>query len=416
MHNTKFNRIIATIFVVMLCVQIGWIETTGISLYKVSIMCLSPLILLANGIRINKALIFGLVGWLCCFFCAYSHQYFRFSTLGYFGLYIFTFITYYSQLRDGVFTLNYFKSLLKYIIYAFGIVLIIQQICLLSGIRYLPIINLLNQGWLNIDKLPILTQEPSASARIMGACMLGYLRCIQLEQNGQRISFKELFSSEHKVVTILFLWAMVTMGSGTAFVAIGILSLYFITRKNLIVYAPILILLVSLGSFMEITNFKRAQELAMASTTMDVNAMHEADGSGASRIIPLVNTLTKSDLTNPETWFGIGTSTGEVNYGIPLDESRDATAQQYGLISFIVLNIFVYVCVIRRFFSIESLFYILLLGFTVRNFAYAWAILFIFAAVRYFQEQQEAGTLVFAEEELEEDMEERLIEGKETAN
>ena len=58
---------------------------------------------------------------------------------------------------------------------------------------------------------------------------------------------------------------------------------------------------------------------------------------------------------------------------------------QYGLIAFIISLVFIYSCVIRHFFSLETLLYLILLGFTLGNIYYAWGCLMIMTGVRYFQ-------------------------------
>lgn len=44
---------------------------------------------------------------------------------------------------------------------------------------------------------------------------------------------------------------------------------------------------------------------------------------------------------------------------------------------------------IRRFFSIETLVFLILFGFSLGNIAYTWGAMMIFTTVRYFQEQHE---------------------------
>ena len=133
---------------------------------------------------------------------------------------------------------------------------------------------------------------------------------------------------------------------------------------------------------MEISQFERANRLFQATLTGDATQMQDADGSGASRIIPLVNTLTKTDLSKKETWTGHGTSKVD-----PLWWKKN------DLIGFIITMFFIYLCVIRRFFSIETLLFVGLLGMSVGNIYYAWGCFILFAGVRYFQERYENGLL-----------------------
>lgn len=415
-HNIFSDKVLNTIFIIVMCVQIVWIEGKGISPIKVGLMAFSPLILLAKSIEITKGMIGGFLLLISCLLCAYIFGPFRISTYGYFAMFVITFIVYYSLLRRGAFTLVYFQKICGGIIIAYGIILICQQIAILIGISNLPIINLSGQFFLAIDKLPSLSLEPSHSARLLTVLMLGYLRCIQI-RNNDKPTFGQLFNANHRTVTILFLWSMLTMGSGTAFVGLGLLAIFFINYRSAIYVIPCLLGLIALGSYLEINQMERATKVAVASASLNNQTIDEADGSASVRLAPVVNFLTKTDLSKAETWIGQSNQLDKDPNAWWRDKKDSLPMiKYYGLVSWIICIIFVYVCMIRRIFSIETLVFIVLFGLTLMNSAYAWGAMMIFAAVRYFQEQQEAGTLEYAEEELDEDLEDRLIEGKESAD
>lgn len=276
---------------------------------------------------------------------------------------------------------------------AFGIVLICQQICMLVGLRSMPLVNLNNQFFLSLTKLPILTLEPSHSARVLAALVLCYWRMYEIE-NGEKLSLKHLFMGEMRKPMILFFWSMLTMGSGTAFIALGILSLYFITKDTAFYVIPFLIVMYLISGTMEMNQLERAKRLTKASLTGDIEMMQEADGSGASRIIPFVNNITKTDFSKKETWVGKGTAKIDSLWWTKMNR-KIGVVDQYGIIGFIITMFLVYRCMIRRFISIESLFFMGLLGMCIGNIYYAWGCLILFAGVRYFQEQKERGLLIY---------------------
>ena len=305
----------------------------------------------------------------------------RFSTLGFLGMYLIMYITYFSFVVKGTFTLDYFTKVLKYLIIAYGIVLIGQQLCVLVGLRNMPMLNLQNQFFLSITKLPSLSLEPSHSARILTFAMLGYLRCMEMKK-GHTITILELFDKEHRIVTSLFLWCMLLMGSGTAFVGIAALSIYFITRKTAAYVIPLIIGIFLLGQSMELKQMNRAVMLAQAASTGEAQEMYEADGSGATRFAPVLNAITKTDVTQLETWIGKKSMEKDKYWWRRTDTK---IYDQYGLFAFVISVIFIYSCVIRRFLSIETLLYFILLGFSIGNFYYTWGCLMIMTGVRYFQ-------------------------------
>lgn len=387
-------RVLCTLLLLVMCVFLLPLEKTVISPIKVGTMSLAFLIFIFKVPYINKALIWGMAYWSVCLVIASFHNYFRFSTIGYLGMFIITFITYYNLLYAQAFSLTYFIKLIKFTIIAYGIVLVLQQIALLIGIHSFPPINLVNQQFLSLTKLPSLSMEPSHSARILTVLMLSYLRCIELLNDGVKPSIRALFNTEHRWVTILFLWTMLTMGSGTAFVGLGMLCLYFIQWRTFIYIIPLFVGLFSLGQALEIEQMDRALRVARTTITGDVKDIQAEDGSAASRIIPVINTL-NIDITQKESWVGHGTSSYEkASTGWTRTTDKIAIVEQYGLIALIVSLILVYSCMIRRILSLETLVYIILFGMSLTNLYYIWGAMMVFTAVRYFQDRYKQGLLI----------------------
>ena len=375
------DKVLATIMLVLFNIMFVPIEQGPFSPVKITLMGLCPLIFIAKKPIVTKALVLAAIYWVVCYTLSLLKGEMRFSTLGFLGMYLILYINYYSFIVKGTFTLEYFTKVLKYLIIAYAVVLIGQQMCVLVGLRNMPLLNLQNQFFLSITKLPSLTLEPSHSARILTFTMLGYLRCMEI-MKGKRITLQELFSPEQRIVTFSFLWSMLMMGSGTAFVGMGVLSLYFITRKTVIYIIPLMIGMFMLGQSMELKQMDRAVALAEAASTGSAEEAMAADGSGATRIIPVMNVFTKTDVTQLETWIGKKSMEKDKHWWMRTDTK---IYDQYGLIAFIISLVFIYSCVIRHFFSIETLLYLILLGFTLGNIYYAWGCLMIMTGVTYFQ-------------------------------
>ena len=375
------DKVLATIMLVLFNIMFVPIEQGPFSPVKIGFMGICPLIFIAKKPIVTKALVLAAIYWLVCYTLSLLKGEMRFSTLGFLGMYLILYINYYSFIVKGTFTLEYFTKVLKYLIIAYAVVLIGQQMCVLVGLRNMPLLNLQNQFFLSITKLPSLTLEPSHSARILTFTMLGYLRCMEI-MKGKRITLQELFSPEQRIVTFSFLWSMLMMGSGTAFVGMGVLSFYFITRKTVIYIIPLIIGMFMLGQSMELKQMDRAVALAEAASTGSAEEAMAADGSGATRIIPVMNVFTKTDVTQLETWIGKKNMEKDKHWWKRTDTK---IYDQYGLIAFIISLVFIYSCVIRHFFSIETLLYLILLGFTLGNIYYAWGCLMIMTGVTYFQ-------------------------------
>lgn len=381
----KENNFWATLLLIVFCMQLVYIEGGGISPLKVAFMAICPLIFLFKVPFVSSAFWWGILYFISCLLMSLLHCNMRFSTIGYLGLFIGMYITYYNLIYSKCFTLNYFIKLVRILIIAFGICLLLQQISILIGLRNIPFINLVGQFYLAIDKLPSLTIEPSHSARILTVLMYSYIKCTELK-NDQHLSLSKMLSSGNKWTTYCFLWSMLTMGSGTAFIGLGLLSLHFITKQNFIYTIPTLLLLIAIGEVVEIKQMKRATNLLEATVvSRDVNTMHETEGSGAIRIIPIVNTFTDIDLFASETWLGKGTQTKEYAADFwKRTTDKVVIVEQYGLISFILSLFLVFKCAIRNFFSIETLLFLGLLSMTLSNIYYAWTIMMIFTTIKYF--------------------------------
>lgn len=277
-----------------------------------------------------------------------------------------------------VFSLDYFIRLVKYLIFAYTIVLLVQQAFLIVGIKLFPLINLceiFNRG-IGANSL---SGEPSTAARILGVLQYAYMECISFRE-GRKFRLRQLFELEHKWVTVAFFWSMLTMGSGTAFIVLGVLSLYFINWRNALIIVPILTGLIYIGSSMGIKQFDRAYNTAQATLTMDNKIVAETDGSAYMRIYPILNTIKNLDLTKKEHWFGYG-----IDYGLSKNKSEVMMAEitNYGFLSYIFGLILVFSCSIRLF-SIPTIMYFIGIGGGTGNIAYLWGILIVFMCVRYY--------------------------------
>lgn len=373
-------RNFATFILVLFCIHYIPLETrASASMIKTAASAICCFVFIIQVPYVTKALVLAIIYFLTILFSSIFHMAtFRASTLLYLCSFLITFITMYNLVYiKRVFTLTYFIQIIKKLIYALAIVLVIQQCFIIVGIRIFPLVNLtqfLDRG-IGANSL---TMEPSVFARIMGVLLYAYMECISFRE-GRKFRFRQLFEREHKWVTIGFLWSMLTMGSGTAFIVLGVLSLYFINWRNALILVPCLVGLIYIGSSMGIKQFDRAYNTTQATLTMDKQEVAETDGSAYMRIAPMLNTINNLDLTKKEHWFGYGIDAGFKNKS----EVMMAEITNYGFLSYILGLILVFSCSIR-FFSIPTIMYFIGIGGGTGNIAYLWGILIVFMCVRYF--------------------------------
>ena len=390
-QSVPFNQKFAIILLVVMSTLLVVIEGLTVSPLKVTVMVVSCFIFLFRVPYFSKAVWGSVVYWGVCFLTALLNGEVRFSTLGYLGLFLIAYIVFYNLIYIGTFTLVQFKSLLKSLLIAYCIVLLCQQLCILVGIRNVPILNLVGFDYYAWDKLPTLSCEPSHTARIISASMLGYIQCLEIETQA-RISFRKLFDKENRIVTFSYLWLVLTMGSGTGWIGFVILCLYFIRLKSFLYIIPLFAGLFLILQYSGNKQFLRASSVFKATISGDVTSIYEADGSGAIRVVPLVNTLTDIDLTDADSWIGKGTyleKSTDVSESKWTDLTRKiAIVEQYGLLGLLSSIFFFYLCVVRRFFSLETVYFVVLLLCSLGNEYFTWSMLFVFTAMRYFKDQE----------------------------
>lgn len=377
------NSNITLIVLIVMITQNVFLEGYGVSPVKVGLMVLMPLVFVLRSPYISKALIWAILYMLAIVFSGMAHpESFRFSTIGYLGMFVFTFVTIYNLVHHGALTLGTFIKFLKWMIIVYAFCLVCQQLLVLVGIRFMPLINLNNQFFLAIDKLPSWNIEPSHAARILGVLMYAYMECISF-RDGRSFGFRQLWGPEHKWLTIAFLWSMLTMGSGTAFIVLGILSLYFITWRNVLLVIPLLAGTIIIGSTLGIEDFDRAFKTTQATLTLNKETVTEVDGSAAYRIRPILNTINNLDLSQSEHWFGYGIDSGNRNQS----ERMIAEITDYGFFAYCLGLCLVFSCAIR-FWSLPTLMFFIGVGGGTANIAYQWGILMIFLCVRFFNGNQ----------------------------
>ena len=125
-----------------------------------------------------------------------------------------------------------------------------------------------------------------------------------------------------------------------------------------------------------------------ATLTLDAGEVERVDGSAASRVVPLLNTL-NMDLTDKESWFGNGTYSKEDSVRIyQQKQGKMGNIDQYGLIGFLLSWVLVLVCCFK-YNSLAMLMFLAGVGGGVGNIAYGWGCLMLFTTIRYFQYRYE---------------------------
>ena len=374
------NYNIATFTLLIMSVQFLYIEGWAVSTPKVIFMAFTPFIILFRTQYISKATIYATLYLVVtvCFLLLKPN--FRSSTIYYSTLFFFTFNLYYNLVfHENTYTIDDFIKILKGLIYAYTICLALQQLCIIIGIRYMPLINLMGMDYYGIFRLNTLAIEPSHAARLLTVFFYGLLKLWQYKNDGIPLKISKLWT-EHKWTIIAFLYTMICIGSGTAFVGLAILSLYFLKREYIIAVLIGATTFYMAVPYIDYEPLTRAIEIFNATLTGDTETITKTDSSAAARVNIIVDTFTHLDITDSSVWFGSGTDS------VAKDGRHLVSAiTDYGIFSYITKLIFFFSCCFTSIFSLETLMFILLFGMNIGNIAYGFAALMVFATIKYFK-------------------------------
>lgn len=402
--NTGLRQF-ATFFLIYFNITYVPIEgSVGFGIPRIAITAAAIFTLLFFTFKTSKAMVIGIIYLLYQFLSASFHpETFRLTTLLFSSALVLSYICIYNLIYiEKVFTIEHFIKICKWVMGAYFAVCIIQQVLTIIGITYLPLVNIMYTLGRGIG-CQSLALEPSHFARIMLVFYYAYIKCSEYKRGEGPFTVNELFSGEHKWVTIRFLWMMTTMGSGTAFVCLILLSLYFVRRHNWYYVIPMLAICYTLIQASGIGALDRATSTIEATSTLNAETVQETDGSAAVRIIPVLNSL-NADYTKFETWFGKG-----IDIGHAMGNQKNIF-DDYGVIFYIIKLIFNFTCG-YNFFSLATIFmFVGVSGSTGSNIYYAWALMMVMTCVKYFYENRYNPEIY--EEEYEEDDEELCEENE----
>ena len=353
---------------------------------KMVLMISSIIVLLFYSFKASKAVIWGIIYLVFQYAVASFHpDTFRWSTYIYSILLVLTFVSFYNLVWiEKVFTIEHFIRICKWFMMAYFVVCIIQQVALFVGINYMPLINMMKV----LDRglgCQSLSMEPSTFGRFMLVFYYAYIKCCEYKRDEGPFTLRELFEGEHKWVTIRFLWMMLTMGSGTAFVCLILFALYFVRAHNWYYIIPALAICYVLILNSGIEALDRATNTIEATTTLDKKTIQETDGSAAARISPILNSL-QADFTKEETWLGHGIDYGKNNS--TFSKQTGTLFEDYGLLFYIISLLFTFSCA-YSFWSLGCIFMFAgVAGSIGTNIQYAWELAMVMTCVKYFHENR----------------------------
>lgn len=327
-YSTDLPTWLAIIGLVLLCVNPG--ITQGHDRINVLLnvaLCLSPLILLLRKARVfipRVDIPFGcVIVFAISFPLAFHPETIRWSTM----LFLCSYCVYMMMLarlvRAGRIDWASFTGMIRWVVYAFAGVLVIQQICVLTG---LPVF-MKGVVYEIPYKLNSLTSEPSTTTLTLGVLMYFYTQALTERDRGLTLWG---CIKESPAVWICYLWTISTTYNSSAFVFGPICLLPFINKRTWPWYVGagailgVALALIPAGRF---RNLDRVRDFSVAVASLDERHIVEADTSMATRIMPTLQAARLIDFTEADAYAGHGVDADSRDMPAPLSGERNvATA------------------------------------------------------------------------------------------
>lgn len=317
----------------------------------------------------------------------FGFQYIRWSSLFFSYMFFFYFLAGIHCAIKGNVRVGDISWITKKIIYAYAIVLILQQFCVLIGI---PIINgsalTPDEPW----KLNALSAEPSHTSRLVGVLMFAFIYC-QSILAGHKLSFTQSLKRD-SMVWIAFLWVTLTTVSGTAMLIIFVILLMFYSEKSLPIIGFILFLFLTVGAMSDMTAVKRSSSFIGSVLTVDTDKMINADHSASVRIVPWILCIQHINIFTFRSWVGEGMGTvaqwmSIYMPGVPSDFSGGGSANmlvEQGLIIGLLYLVITFRLCYSKQYKLSSIgLWILCIVTEGINMQMTWLCLLILFLVKY---------------------------------
>lgn len=300
-----FKERIIVIFLLVFSTSISYfLGNADLNILLLLFLSICPLIFIFFGnlglYRFDLNLLLLMIVMISCSYLL-NPESIRFSTIIYSFSLMISFMTYNRVLINFKLSLLKYQKIIRFILVSYFVVLISQQFCVLFNI---PILNVAHYDLNNPWKLNSLAPEPSHTSVYMSVLMYCFIVTREIQLNGKySISF---IIKKDLMLWILFLWSIISIQSGTAFIYLLILMIKLIKDVNF--YIGILIICIGYFSLSntKFNSFDRITSFTQAVIQFDKEKIIETDQSASYRIIPSMVAFEKIDLNKYEGWLGYG--------------------------------------------------------------------------------------------------------------
>ena len=226
--------------------------------------------------------------------------------------------------------------------------------------------------------------------------MFSYVKISECLRNGLRYNLLKNFKQDI-YVWLAFLYVCFTSGSLTVFFSLSVFLTYFL-RKRVLIFIPLFLFLVVIGFVLSDPESQLVNRFLILTQSLKGGAGNiiNKDISASVRIIPYIEFFKSFDLLTISTWLGHGVDQFELNstrliLGPESMEHRNIGAKSilalfydHGIITGILFCIFLFKNTSPKFFSFETLFYILIYSVITLNHYVLWLYIMLMFTNRHF--------------------------------
>lgn len=273
---------------VLLCINPGLTQgEDNKNLLLCVVMCLSPGILMLREARVIIPRIDLPLGMVCALVIAFPvifhPESVRWITMLFTCACCVYFMMFTRVVRIASLSPRSLSMTVKGIVYAFTVVLLIQQLCVLTGLpTFMPAMVYPEHPW----KLNSLTAEPSHTSVTLCMAMFTFTQTCRTVRPDETLWDN---MRHNPALWICWAWVIFSTENASAFILSPLVITPYITRRNIYIWGTIFLISGGVIFFTPVKHIHQLERIivtAEALTTFDEQAMIEADESAAARIVP----------------------------------------------------------------------------------------------------------------------------------
>lgn len=316
---------------------------------------------------------------------------FKFSSFVFTGMFFVCFIYIRNLIQSDALSPVEFRKVLRLLVKLYFIVLVIQQICVITG---LPVFNF-TFGDIRAGTLKLNSLATEASAAGSQVALLCYFYVILTEVIMGR-TFRLSDYKQDKKMWYMVLYTLLTLGSTTALFFLVLLLIRVTSIRTIFGAIPLVVIGIFAASYLSPKAFNRSIAFTNAFLTGDADVVNEVDHSAAYRVVPLMSYHKQIDLFSEKFWLGEGRGASRKYFPQLIDSYTEKMDNDYGghyptfIITYGFLSFILLMCIyfrecVTKIWSIDFFLFIQMIVLSGWNQMGWLTAIMLFMAIKYYR-------------------------------